>query len=582
MIESTSPPEPTKLESRSGRWGKDILAGLINAVVSVPDGLASAALAGVNPVYGLYTSITAPITGSSLVSAQLMQISTTTASALAAGQAILSYPAEQREPALFLLVMLVGVFLAVFGFLRLGRLVRFVSHAVMTGFLIGVAVVLILDQIAPLVGYSPRGANEITQFINLLANSAQFNFPTIITGVLALAIALGLGRTRLATWSSLFALVVPSLLVVLLGWESVQSVADVSPIPRGIPALTLPDLSLLSVELFLAGFALAVIIAVQGAGVSQSVENPDESRISPSRDLIAQGAANLASGVFSGIPAGGSVGQTALNVSVGARSRWAGVTAGLWMLLIVMLVPGLVSQVPMAVLGALMIQAGLSAIDFREALSIWRTGGAARWSILVTFIATLVLSVPVAVAVGVPLTVVLYLASAASDVTVRELIRLEDGRVAESEPPKALPGDAVTILDAEGSLFFAGARTLLETLPAVGDAKRPVVILRLRGYTRVGSTLIHVLDEYADDLAEAGGRLYLSGVNKQVGVQLRDAGKLDLDKTVHLVAAGEILGASTETAAMSAREWLGSARQEPADSPDDRGEEESELPVEGD
>ena len=548
--------------SRLSVWRQDIIAGLTGAVASVPDGLASAALAGVNPVYGLYAGIAGLLGGSFLTSAQLMLIVTTSASALTAGQAIESYPAEQREPALFLLVVQVGVFLALFGFLKLGRLVRFVSHAVMTGFLIGVATVLILDQIAPFVGYEPSGPNEIVQFVNLLANAAQFNFPTIVIGSLAIAIAFFLGRTRLTNVAPVIALAVPSLLVWLVGWRSVALVADVSPIPYGIPSPALPAFELFSFELLLSAFALATIIAVQGAGVSQSVENPDGKPISPSRDMIAQGAANVLSGFFSGIPAGGSVGQTALNVSVGAHSRWAGVAGAIWMLLIVMLVPELVGQVPMAVLGALMIQAGISAINLPEARSIWHTGAAARWSILTTFVATLVLSVPVAVGIGVVLTIVLYLASSATDVTVRELIRLDDGRIAESEPPQELPSDAVTVLDVDGSLFFAGARTLLEALPTIGAAKRPVVILRLRGYTRIGSTLIDVLDEYADDLAEAGGRLYLAGVDKQVGEQLRNAGKLDLDRSVHLVDADQVLGASTETASVSAREWLSSSKHD--------------------
>ena len=332
---------------------------------------------------------------------------------------------------------------------------------------------------------------------------------------------MGLGRTRLATLSSLFALVVPSLLVALLGWESVQRVVDVSPIPRGIPTPALPNLALLTPELVLAALALAVVIAVQGAGVSQSVENPDDSPVSASRDMLAQGVGNVASGLLSGIPAGGSVGQTALNVSVGARSRWAGVLGGVWMLVIVLLVPGLVGQVPMSVLAALMILAGISAIDFREARSIWNTGGAARWSILATFVATLVLSVPVAVGAGVLLTVVLYLASSASDVRVRALVPAGDGRFSEGDPPARLPSNSVTVLDVYGSLFFAGARTLREALPSPEGAMRPAVVLRLRGRTQVGATLIEVLDEYADELAEAGGRLYLSGVDERVSTQLQ-------------------------------------------------------------
>ena len=547
-------------DSLASRWRRDTIAGLVNAVVSVPDGLACAALAGVNPVYGLYTSIAAPIGGSLLVSAQLMQIATTSASALVAGQAIASYAPEQRDGALFLLIALVGLILVVFGLLKLGRLVRFVSHAVMTGFLIGVAGVLILDQLAPLVGFHPEGANEVVQFLDLVAHFSQFSLPTILTGLLALGILFGLEHTRLSTLSSLVALVVPTLVVTFAGWETVERVAHVSPIPRGIPLPMLPRLELFTTELLLSAFSLAVVIAVQGAGVSQSVKNPDGSPVNPSRDLLAQGAANVASGLLSGIPAGGSVGQTALNVSVGARTRWAGVLHGVWMLIIVLLVPGLVGRVPMAVLAALMIKAGISAINMREARSIWKTGGAARWAILVTFLATLVLSIPMAVAAGLLLTVVFYLKSSASDVTVREIIRLEDGRFAESKPPARLLSNAVTVLDVDGSLFFAGARTLADALPSPGGTVRPVVVLRLRGYTSVGATLIEVLDNYADALAEVGGRLYLSGVDQEVGRQLRRAGKLDLDRVVQLIPADDIFGASTEQAVAHASTWLGSTR----------------------
>jgi sulfate permease, SulP family len=549
-------------ESRANVWRRDTVAGLVNAVVSVPDGLACAALAGVNPVYGLYTSIAAPLGGSPLMSAQLMQIATTSASALVAGQAIASYPVEQRDAALFLLVVLVGVMLVVFGLLNFGRLVRFVSHAVMTGFLIGVAGVLILDQLAPLVGFHPKGANEVVQFVDLLAHFSQFNVPTILTGLLALGILFGLERTRVATLSSLIALVVPALLVTLAGWETVERVAQVSPIPRGIPIPMLPHPDLLTTELLLSAFSLALVIAVQGAGVSQSVKNPDGSRVNPSRDMVAQGAANVASGLLSGIPAGGSVGQTALNVSVGARTRWAGVLHGVWMLGIVLLVPGLIGRVPLAVLAALMIKAGISAINLREARSIWNTGGAARWAILATFVATLVLSIPMAVGAGLLLTVVFYLKTSASDVRVRELTRLDDGRIAESKPPTHLTSNTVAVLDVDGSLFFAGARTLADALPNPTGATRPVVVLRLRGYTRVGATLVEVLDNYADALAEVGGRLYLSGVDPEVGKQLRRAGKLDLDGAVHLVAADDTFGTSTEQAVAHASSWLGSMHKD--------------------
>ena len=118
----------------------------------------------------------------------------------------------------------------------------------------------------------------------------------------------------------------------------------------------------------------------------------------------------------------------------------------------------------------------------------------------------------------------------------------------------------MTVLDVNGSLFFAGARTLHDALPSPVGATRPVVILRLRGYTHVGSTLIEVLDSYADALAEVGGRLYLSGVDAEVSAQLRRAGKLDLDRTVQVVPGVAVIGASTAQALTDASAWLGGTR----------------------
>jgi sulfate permease, SulP family len=553
---SEKSPETTRSTVR-----KDVVAGLVNAVVSVPDGLASATLAGVNPVYGLYTSIAGPIAGSALVSGQLMQISTTSASALAARQVISAYPAGQRHEALFLLVTLIGLWLLIFGLLRAGRLVRFVSHAVMTGFLAGVAVLLILDQSAPFVGTNAEGSNEVAQFLDLLARGSEFSFTTILTGSLALVLAMGLARTRVANFSSVVALVVPSLLATLFNWDSVQRVLDVSPIPTGLPTPALPHLALLTPALVGGAFAIAVVIGVQGAGVSQSVENPDGTPVNPSRDLAAQGAANVASGVFSGIPAGGSVGQTALNVAVGARTRWAGILGGVWMLVIVLAARDLVGQVPMTVLAALMIMSGISALDFREARSIWNTGGSARVAIVVTFVATLFLSIPLAVGAGVLLTIVLYLASSASDVTVRALVPLGNGRFADESPPSRLESHAVLVLDVYGSLFFAGARTLADALPSADGVVKPAVVLRLRGRSRVGATLIDVLADYAESLAEAGGRMYLAGVGDAVAAQVRRSGKLDIGGVVQIVPARAVLGESISEALALAEDWLRRSRE---------------------
>lgn len=545
-------------------WGrilkKDAPAGLVNAVVSVPDGLASAALAGVNPVYGLYTSVAAPIGGSLLVSTQLMQIATTSASALAAGQAIQAYPPAERADAMFLLVVLIGAALALFGVLRLGRLGRFVSHSVMTGFLGGVAVVLVLDQLAPLVGYRPRGGNELTQFADLLSHWRSFDPATMAVGALALVLFAGLGRTRMAALASVIALVVPAVLAHLLGLASIERIADASPIPSGMPWPRLPRVDLLSLQLLGAAVAIAVIIAIQGIGVSRGVRNPDGSGIDASRDLLAQGVANAASGLFSGIPAGGSVGQTALNVRVGAQSRWAGVMGGVWMLVIVLLFPGLVGAVPMTVLAALMVMAGIGALDLAEIRSVWRTGMNALLPMLATFAATLVLSIPAAVGIGVLLTLMLFVVSSANDVVLRSQDLGADGRVREADPPARLASESVTTLAAYGSLFFAGARKLEELLPDPAGAVRPAVVLRLRGRRRLGATLIEVLDTYAGRLEQAGGRLYLAGISPEAAAQLQRSGKLGAPGPIRIVPVGDTLGSATEEAVVQASAWLSKQR----------------------
>lgn len=550
----SSPQEGAGRGAKLRRLRREPVAGLVSAIVALPDGLAAAAMVGVNPLLGLYASAIAPVVGGSLSSTQRMQIGTTSASAIAAAEALGAYPPGVREQALALLVLMIGGFLAILGFLRAGRLIRFVSHAVMTGFLLGVAAALVLNQLPPLLGYSPPPGNPILETGALLANLDAIAPRAAATGGLALAILLLLRPTRLRDWSPLIALVAPTLLIVALGWNDVATVGRHG--EGGLPMPKLPQLGLVTPDLVGAALAIAVVIAIQGAGVSQSAVNLDGSRSNVSRDMVAQGGANLAGGLFGAIPAGGSVGQTVLNISLGARSRWSVISAGLWMLAFIALIPHLVARVPMPVLAALMVMAGLGALNWREALSVWRVGGGARWAILVTFAATLITSIPTAVGIGVVVTVVYFVLSSAADVVVLALERDADGRISETPPPATLASGKVTILEARGSLFFAGARTLAEKLPDPQGSSEPVVILRLRGYSPAGATLIDVLDRYADRLAQVGGTLYLSGVGAELAAQLKRAGKLDLGGGVHIIGARPVLGASTREAAEEALAWL--------------------------
>jgi sulfate permease, SulP family len=532
----------------------DLLAGLPGAISSVPDGMAAAVLAGVNPVQGLYASFAGPVAGGLSSNTRLMVITTTSAAALAAGSALHNVPAAQRPEAVPLLVIMVGIALAAAGIMRLGRYTRFVSYSVMIGFLTGISVNIVCGQIADLTGAPAHGAFPLAKAVNVLSHPGSINLPSLLAGLAALAILLLLARTRVAVFSALIALAIPTVVVVLAGAESVAKVGDAGGIPRGIPLPHLPDLRLLSFSLVTGALAIAAIVLVQGAGVAEAAPNSGHAQPNPNQDIIAQGVGNLASGFFRGMPVGGSVGQTALNVTVGARSRWAGIWSGVWMLVILAIFSGLVEKIVLPTLGAILIFAAIGSLRLGEVTSILRTGRISQVAVITTFAATLFLPVAAAVGIGVALSLLLQLNQEAMDLAVVELIPLDDGRFEERPPPTALTSHHVTILDVYGSLMYAGARTLQVHLPDPAGAQSAVVVIRLRRRTSLGATFVKVVADYADRLAGADGRLYLSGLEPSLTERLRRTGHLE--GPVRTFEATPVVGESTEAAYRDAERWL--------------------------
>jgi SulP family sulfate permease len=543
---------------------QDGLAGVNSTIGSAPDAMANAILAGVNPLYGLYAAMIGPVVGALFTSTQLMIISSTSAAALAANQSLTDLTGDARDRALFLMVVLIGVFQILLGLVRAGQLTRFVSYSVMTGFLAGVAMLMVLSQFPTVTGIEATGSNKLTQALSVIANIGHADWLTLGTALLALLLIIVLPLTPLGNLGPLVAIIIPSVLVGLLGWSSVETVRDVGEIVRGFPQLSLPSFSDLSPSMITAALAVALIVIVQGAGVSQSVPNPDGARRSTSRDIIAQGAANLAAGLFRGVPVGGSLSSTALSVVGGSRTRWAAILSGVWMALIVLLAPGLIAYVAMPALGALLIHAGLGTIKPQEWREIWEIGWPSRLASISTLLATLTLPIEAAVGIGMVLSAMLYLYQSSGDLSVVELVEQPDGSIEERKRPHKLKGNQITVLDIYGPLFYASARTLGRLLPSPEGVKNPVVVLRLRGLTKVGATLIDVLAGYARKLKEVNGRLYLSGMSEQVYQQLRSVGRLREASHVRGYDATPIRGQSTRAAIAHAREWLISQSEEAA------------------
>ena len=308
----------------------DLVAGIPGAISSVPDGMAASVLAGVSPVHGLYASMVGPIGGGLTASTQADGDHHDQRRRAGGRLRARDVPPADRPHALFLLTLIAGALMVVAGVLRLGRYTRFVPHSVMIGFLTGVAVNIVFGQIPDLVGADVSGPFALAKFWDLVTHPGRHRPGHPACGVAALVTLVRCcGRTRLAAYSSLVALIVPSVIVARrLGSTTVELVSDVAPIPSGLPSPYLPHLSDLSVSLGVGALAVAALVLIQGAGVAESAPNPDGTRADTNQDFVAQGVGNLLSGLFRGQPVGGSVGQTALSVAAGARSRWAAIFAG--------------------------------------------------------------------------------------------------------------------------------------------------------------------------------------------------------------------------------------------------------------
>jgi SulP family sulfate permease len=533
----------------------DMVSGLIMAVVNIPGALANGLLAGVNPVFGLYSMIAGTTVAALFTSSVIMNVDSTSATALATLDALSGIPEDQHLQYLVVLGLLVGLFMLVLGFLKLGFLVRFISNSVMTGFLSGLGVLTVLGQVGDVTGYSSEAGNKVLQTIDTILHWREIDLATLAVGLLTIGIILATNRTRWEKYSFLVAVFSATVLVAVLNPVTVAIVGDTTEILRSLPSLNLPDLSLVP-TMILPAAAIAIIALVQAAGVSGSVPNPDGDYSDPSGDFRGQGAGNVAVGLVGGIPVGGSLSGTFLIQSAGGKSRWANVFTGVFAAIAVLLVARFIEAIPMPTLAGLLIVVGFSMINMPRIQTVWHTGPAPMVIMLITFVATLFAPIQVAVAVGVALHIVLYVFRSAEAVRVERIIAQDDGTFVEDTVPEELSSGEIVVLHPIGSLFFAGVAELEEHLPEVGQARRSVVIFRLRDRDEVGSTFIRALDRYARALQAGDNKLMLEGLNERVLEQLEETDLLDLIGEENVFLGQPQFGASLRQALAAAEDWV--------------------------
>ncbi|MBD8022897.1 SulP family inorganic anion transporter [Microbacterium gallinarum] len=539
--------------------GKDAAAGLVLGVEAVPDALAAGVLAGVNPLAGLYAYLFGMAGAAFVTSSAFMAVQATSAMALVVSDADLaSRPDPDR--ALFTLAILTGVVMVIAGIARAGRLVSFVPTAVMTGFVTAIGVNIILGQLSNFTGYPGRGANRLLKTIDVLVHIGQWSIASVVVGTIAILLIVVLRPTRVGSLGLVVAVIAGSVCAVLLNlWvgDPVAQLRDIVDVPRGLPAPVLPSVADIPV-LIIPAVSLAFIGLVQGAAVSAGIPTADGRPADANRDFIGQGAGNVVSGLFQGMPVGGSMSGSSIIVQSGAKTRLALFIAAAVMAVVVFAASDLVAFIAMPALAGLLMVVGFGAIKPSRVYSVMKSGPLPTAIMAVTFGLTLVIPLQFAVLAGVGLGIILFVGQQSNRVRVRAVHIEPGGRLRESDPPAVVPPDDVLVLQPYGSLFFASAPIFEKQLPEVSRASRnAVVIVRLRGTDQIGLSLVDVLRRFAHQLRDADSSLKVVATEDRVLDALEAGGLLDDIGERNVYKGTEWVGETLRRAHADAREEIG-------------------------
>ncbi len=544
---------------------EDAIAGVVLGVESVPDGLAGGLLAGVNPVYGLYAYMYGTFTGGLFTSSSFMAVQATGAMAIVVADVGIVHSADDPGRMLFTLSILTGIVMLLAGLFKLGSILRFVSNAVMVGFINAVGVNIILGQLDDFTGYESDGANRVLPAIDLLLNFGKVHWPTLVIGVSTIVLIILLEKTKLGPLGMVVAIVIGSAAVPILGWE-IAILNDIADIPNRLPFPVLPLFGSMP-SLIVPAFALAFIGLVQGAGISANFPDDDGNYPDASKDFVGQGAANIAAGLFQGMPVGGSMSASSLVKNAGARSRTALLIAGAIMAIVILVFGNAVGYIAMPALAGLLMTVGYRTVKPADIKAVWKTGKTQAVVMTVTFVLTMIIPLQNAVLVGVGISMILYVIKQSNQITLKRWTPDGEGNMREAEPPKEIGIDEIVVLQPYGSLFFAAAPVFEELLPDTTDATdNSVVILRLRGRTDLGSTFMDVLRRYAEDLNASNSKLVIVSADERIHEQLAVTRVTAAVGTENIYTSDEWVGATLKRAYADADSWVqmhGAEKQDP-------------------
>ncbi|WP_454049852.1 SulP family inorganic anion transporter [Cellulomonas sp. Marseille-Q8402] len=519
--------------------GTDLLAGLTVWAVLVPESLAYATIAGVDPVVGLYAAVPSLLLYAAAGSSRHLVVAPMSATAaLSAGVVAAFRPGD--DAAFWALTtataLVTGVLCVLAGALRAGFLASFISEPVLKGFIVGLALVIIVGQVPALLGVPKGEGSFVEKAVDVVRRLPDTDPVTAVLGAACLAILLLVRRFAPRVPGALVVVALGIVAVLTLGLQD-GGVAVVGPIEAGLPPLGLPDVDL-STYGDLVGPAAGVMLVgfAEALGAAKTYAARAGYDVDANRELLGMGLANLGSGLASGMVVNGSLSKTAVNGGAGARSQLSGMSAAVLTLATLLFLTPVFESLPEATLAAVVIAAVVELVDVRTLRRLWGLAGASgrrlygnvarfdAYAALAALVGVLVLDTLPGLVVGVVISLVLLLARA-SRPHVATLVKSPDGTWVDEErrsvrgkaPGSSVPG--VLVVRVESGLFFANAdtvRAVVRTLAA--DRQARLVVLDARTVPFVDSAAAGMLGLLRRDLDRAGARLVVA---EDVG-QVRD------------------------------------------------------------
>ncbi len=503
----------------------DLAAGLTVGIMLIPQGMAYAMIAGLPPIYGLYAS-TIPLiiyallgTSRQLAVGPVAMVSLLTAAGIGA---IAEGGTANYISLAITLALLVGLIQFLLGAFRLGFLVNFLSHPVISGFTSAAALIIGLSQLKHLLGVDIARSHHVHEIIlQAVEKFGEINWITVAIGVGGIVLIKGIKKISKAIPGPLLAVVFGILAVWLFGLTE-QGVKIVGEVPKGLPVFGVPSIGMETIQILIpTALAISLVSFMESIAVAKAIQAKHKNyKVIPNQELIALGLANVGGAFFQSYPVTGGFSRTAVNDQTGAKTGLASIISALLIVLTLLFLTPLFYFLPKAILASVIMVAVFGLIDYKEAIHLWRANRSDFWMLIVTFVATLGLGIEQGIGIGVVLSLamiifrttrphVAQLGKVPGTAYYRNVERFEQ---VEDRPD-------LLILRFDAQLYFANINffkdKLAEWIAAKGEELKTVII-NAESINYMDSSAVHALEDIITETKDAGINLYFSGVKGPV------------------------------------------------------------------